>query len=451
MQAGDKEAPSPTMSSSTVRTRFAPSPTGYLHVGGARTALFNWLYARHCGGTFVLRIEDTDRNRNIDDGIEVILQGMQWLGMEWDEGPEIGGDHGPYFQSQRQSFYDKHLEVLQSKDLVYMEENGAVRFKSPGKPVVVDDQVCGRVEFTRDEPDMTIRRPDGSYIFHFVNVIDDLEMGITHVIRGEDHLSNTPKHIELFEALGQTPPTYAHIPLILNPDGSKMSKRDLGASVSDYAEKAYLPDAVVNYLALLGWSPKDDRELLALSEIIERFDFPGINKSNASFDLIKLNWFNGQRLMGLDENAYWEHAVATVQTSGMDVPEETLRKILPLMQTKVSIVSELPQKIAFLQGDHCDLDSNALKKLAKDDQSSAKLEALLQALGATASWDEAAIDAAIDSAAASLEQKKGKLMFPARVAASGQAGGPDLFTILVVLGKERVVVRFRELLAQLGA
>ena len=437
------------MSSSTVRTRFAPSPTGYLHVGGARTALFNWLYARHCGGTFVLRIEDTDKNRNIDDGIEAILRGMRWLGMDWDEGPEIGGDRGPYYQSERQAFYDKHLETLQSKELVYTEENGAVRFKSPGKPVVVDDQVCGRVEFTRDEPDMTIRRPDGSYIFHFVNVVDDLEMGITHVIRGEDHLSNTPKHIELFEALGEAPPTYAHIPLILNLDGSKMSKRDVGASVSDYAEKAYLPEAVVNYLALLGWSPKDDRELLPIAEIIERFDFPGINKSNASFDLVKLNWFNGQRLMSLDESAYWEHAFDTVTAAGMEISEETLRKILPLMQTKVSIASELPEKIAFLQGEHCDVDNQALGKLTKDDQITAKLEALVQAFEAASSWEESTIDAAIDAAAASLGLKKGKLMFATRVAASGQAGGPDLLTILDVLGKERVTARFRALLKQL--
>ncbi len=451
MQAGDKDATSPTMSSSTVRTRFAPSPTGYLHVGGARTALFNWLYARHCGGSFVLRIEDTDKTRNIDDGIEAILKGMRWLGMEWDEGPEIGGDRGPYFQSQRQDLYDKHLETLQSKDLVYTEENGAVRFKSPGKPVVVDDQVCGRVEFTRDEPDMTIRRPDGSYIFHFVNVTDDLEMGITHVIRGEDHLSNTPKHIELFEALGEAPPTYAHIPLILNPDGSKMSKRDLGASVTDYADKAYLPEAVVNYLALLGWSPKDDTELLPLTEIIERFDFPGINKSNASFDLVKLNWVNGQRLMALDESTYWKHASAAVKAADMDISEESLRKILPLMQTKVSIASELPEKIAFLQGNHCDLDSKALEKLAKDAQSTDKLEALIKAFEDTTSWEEVTIDAAIEAAAGSLEQKKGKLMFPTRVAASGQAGGPDLLTVLVLLGKERVLLRFRELLAQLGS
>ena len=321
------------MSSSTVRTRFAPSPTGFLHIGGARTTLFNWLYARHCDGKFVLRIEDTDQNRNIEGGIDAIVRGLRWLGMDWDEGPEVGGDYGPYFQSERKSIYDRHLEVLQKKDLVYTEENGAVRFRSPGTPVIVDDQICGKVEFKRDEPDMTIRRPDGSYIFHFVNVVDDLEMQITHVLRGEDHLSNTPKHVELFHALGAEPPVYAHIPLILNPDGSKMSKRDQGASVSEYEEKAYLPQAVVNYMALLGWSPKDDREVLPLEEIIERFDFPGINSSNASFDLQKLTWLNSQVFMNLEPDALWEHCQPVLEAADIPMDDEPkLRKIVRMMQ-----------------------------------------------------------------------------------------------------------------------
>lgn len=440
------------MSSPTVRTRFAPSPTGYLHVGGARTALFNWLYARHHGGAFVLRIEDTDQNRNIADGIEAILNGLLWLGMDWDEGPGVdGGEVGPYFQSQRQHLYDKHLEALQQKGLVYTEDNGAVRFRSPGETVIVDDQICGRVEFNRDEPDMTIRRPDGSYIFHFVNVVDDLEMGITHVIRGEDHLSNTPKHIELFEALGAAPPVYAHIPLILNADGSKMSKRDQGASVSEYAEKAYLPQAVVNYLALLGWSPKDDREILPLDEIIARFDFPGINKSNASFDLKKLTWLNAQMLMALDGDAFWQHAAPIVEQAQMDIAEATLRELLPLMQTKVSLASELPHKLASFQGEHCDYDSSALAKLAKDAESDTRLAALQSAFEASESWTEDAISAAIDAAAETLEVKKGKLMFPARVAASGQAGGPDLLPMLRLLGKDRVLTRFQDARKALAA
>ncbi len=436
---------------STVRTRFAPSPTGYLHVGGARTALFNWLYARHTGGKFVLRIEDTDKNRNIDGGIEAILTGLRWLGMDWDEGPEAGGDRGPYFQSERQHLYDKHMETLEKKGAVYTEENGAVRFKSPGTPVVVDDQVCGRVEFNRDEPDMTIRRPDGSYIFHFVNVVDDLEMGITHVIRGEDHLSNTPKHIELFEALGAKPPTYAHIPLILNPNGSKMSKRDQGASVNEYLDKAFLPGAVVNYLSLLGWSPKDDREQLTVQEIIDLFDFPGINKSNASFDLTKLTWLNGQYLMALEADALVAHGAPVLQASEIvpDMTEADMRTILGLMQTKLSVISELPDKIGFFFGELCEIDPKALEKLAKASENGERLQALMEQLSGVEDWTEDTINGAIAATADALGLKKGALMFPSRVASSGQLGGPDLLGMMALLGKERILARFADTHKQL--
>ena len=217
--------------SSAVRVRFAPSPTGFLHIGGARTALFNWLYAHHTGGTLVLRIEDTDQARNTAEATQAIYDGLRWLGLEWDEGPHAGGNFGPYFQSERNDIYERHLKKLEDGGHLF-EENGAIRFRSPREHVVVDDVVCGKIDFdlTNPEthPDMTIRRPDGSWIFHFVNVVDDLEMQISHVIRGEDHLSNTPKHIELYRALGAEPPRFAHIPLILNQDGSKMSKRDVG-------------------------------------------------------------------------------------------------------------------------------------------------------------------------------------------------------------------------------
>ena len=244
---------------SKVRVRFAPSPTGLLHIGGARTALFNWLYARHTGGTFVLRVEDTDQSRNTQEAVDVIFRGMRWLGLDWDEGPDgkggVTGDKGPYFQSQRSSIYTQYLEKLQAAGKTY-EDGGALKFRMPKTPGVVKDMVCGEVTFDRTmEPDLVIRRKDGSPVFHFVNVIDDLEMGITHVIRGEDHLTNTHKHIALYEALGATPPQFAHIPLILNKGGSKMSKRDEGAALGFYEEAGYLPAAVRNYLCLLGWSP----------------------------------------------------------------------------------------------------------------------------------------------------------------------------------------------------
>ena len=232
--------------SSSVRVRFAPSPTGFLHVGGARTALFNWLFARRNQGTFLLRIEDTDKSRERDQAVQAIYDGLRWLGLDWDEGAGGGGDYGPYFQSERNAIYEKYFSLLQANGGVYVDE-GAVRFRSPRKPVIVDDIVCGRIEFDRStDPDMTIRRPDGSWIFHFVNVVDDIEMKISHVIRGEDHLTNTSKHVELYEALGVAPPRFAHIPLILNRDGSKMSKRDEGSSITSYIEQGYAPEAVRN-------------------------------------------------------------------------------------------------------------------------------------------------------------------------------------------------------------
>jgi glutamyl/glutaminyl-tRNA synthetase len=268
-----------------IRVRFAPSPTGYLHIGGARTALFNWLFARHHGGKLVLRIEDTDKTRHVEEATAAIYDGLKWLGLNWDEGPHIGGDFGPYLQSERTELYERYLRKLQDAGHIF-EDQGALRFRSPREHVVVDDLVCGKIDFDLTNPgthpDMTIRRPDGSWIFHFVNVIDDLEMKISHVIRGEDHLSNTPKHIEIFRALGATPPQYAHIPLILNRDGSKMSKRDEGARVEYYIRRGYLPEAVRNYLCLLGWSPKDNREKLDVDEIIRIFDLKNIGRSSAT-------------------------------------------------------------------------------------------------------------------------------------------------------------------------
>ena len=287
------------------RVRFAPSPTGYLHIGGARTALFNWLYARHTGGTFVLRIEDTDAARNSQEAVDVILNGLRWLGLDWDEGPLTGdatgaskGNCGPYFQSQRKENYQRRVEGLLSRGLAY-EHEGAIKFKMQRETSVIHDLIKG--EIRRDltdreeaDPDFVIMRSDGQPVFHLVNVIDDLEMNITHVIRGEDHLINTTKHIALFKAFGVEPPHYAHIPLILNKDGSKMSKRDQGASLTSYLAEGFLPEAVINYISLLGWSPKENREKLTLAETIERFDLPQIFRHNAKFDYEKLLWLQGE-------------------------------------------------------------------------------------------------------------------------------------------------------------
>src|SRR2546421_8445642 len=307
---------------SEVRVRFAPSPTGYLHIGGARTALFNWLFTRHHGGKFILRVEDTDKARNTEEAAAAIYEGLQWLELNWDEGPHVGGNFGPYFQSERTELYERYLKKLQDAGHIF-EDEGALRFRSPREHVVVDDLVCGKIDFDltnpATHPDMTIRRPDGSWIFHFVNGIDDLEMKISHVIRGEDHLSNTPKHIELYKALGAAPPNFAHIPLILNRDGSKMSKRDEGAAVANYIEQGYLAEAVRNYLCLLGWSPKDNREKLGLDEIIRLFDLDHIVRGHATFDPDKLHWLNGEYARELSESEFYARAVAALRAAGIGI------------------------------------------------------------------------------------------------------------------------------------
>src|SRR6476620_3926097 len=293
--------------SSAVRVRFAPSPTGFLHIGG----------------TLVLRVEDTDQARNTPEAMQAIYDGLRWLGLEWDEGPLVGGNFGPYFQNQRNEIYERHLRKLEADGYLF-EEHGAIRFRSPREHVVVDDVVCGKIDFdlTNPEthPDMTIRRPDGSWIFHFVSVVDDLEMEITHVIRGEDHLSNTPKHIELYHALDAQPPVFAHIPLILNHEGKKLSKRDGGSSVAYFMEAGYTPEALRNYLCLLGWSPKDNREMLATEEVLELFELESVNRRNAIFDLDKCFWLNGQHVLQMSLERFCELSLPFVERAGLAYP-----------------------------------------------------------------------------------------------------------------------------------
>jgi glutamyl/glutaminyl-tRNA synthetase len=282
-----------------VRVRFAPSPTGFFHIGSARTALFNWLYARHTGGVFILRIEDTDKERNTEAFLNLIYDSLTWLGLNWDEGPRVGGAFGPYRQSERAALYRDYLDKLRATGRTY-EKDGATWFRISGAPQLIDDAIRGRVERT-EEKDFVIVRSDGNPVFHFVNVVDDIAMAVTHVIRGEDHLSNTSKHTELFHALGAPRPVYAHIPLILKQNGpGKMSKRDQGALVEEYQRRGFLPEALVNFLCLLGWSPKDNREKLPLAEIIRLFDLPGIVQSNARFDDKKLAHMNMDYLQDRD-------------------------------------------------------------------------------------------------------------------------------------------------------
>jgi glutamyl-tRNA synthetase len=435
-----------------LRVRFAPSPTGYLHIGGARTALFNWLFARHHRGKFVLRIEDTDIKRNTEEAAAAIYEGLTWLGLNWDEGPHIGGDFGPYLQSERTDLYERYLKKLQDAGHIF-EDQGALRFRSPREHVVVDDLVCGKIDFDLSNPathpDMTVRRPDGSWIFHFVNVIDDLEMKISHVIRGEDHLSNTPKHIEIFRALGATQPQYAHIPLILNKDGSKMSKRDEGARVEYYIKRAYLPAAVRNYLCLLGWSPKDNREKIDLKEIIRIFDLKNIGRSSATFDPDKLHWLNGEYARELSDSEFYAFAVGRLKSSGVKLenyPEKYIHAALQTCKGKINTFDELPAYCRFYFTDDFDYNAAGVAKHFTPENKQ-RLKAVREAFNALEKFDAAKIEETLKITAANLGVKVGAIVHPTRLATTGSTVGPSLYHLLEVLGREKVLGRIDRALA----
>lgn len=439
------------MTTSPVRVRFAPSPTGYLHVGGARTALFNWLFARRLGGKFILRIEDTDEARNTEVAMRAIFDGLRWLGLDWDEGPEVDGDCGPYFQSQRKSIYDAQLAKLEAAGRIY-EDNGAIRFKFSREPVTIPDMICGDIKFAAtEEPDMTIRRPDGGYIFHFVNVVDDIEMRMTHVIRGEDHISNTWKHIDLCRALGATPPIYGHIPLILNPDGSKMSKRDEGASIASYMDAGFLPAAVFNYLCLLGWTPRLPSEIFTKEEAIQAFDISEIHHSNARFDMAKCTWLNQQHLRALTGHPLLEHALPWMEKAGLKVGDRDLSfRALESVKEKVGLASEFPGWTHFYFRDDFPMEEEAQAKLRASAQASQLLEALGDALKNSAGWDEAAMTAAINVVAVEQKVKPGALMPLLRASLSGQMRGPDVKVMMEILGRDRVLDRISRAASTIG-
>jgi glutamyl-tRNA synthetase len=446
-----------------VRVRFAPSPTGFLHIGGARTALFNWLYARHTGGTFVLRIEDTDAARNTQEAVDVILNGLRWLGLDWDEGPLSGnatgpgkGEVGPYFQSQRRENYDRRIAALLERGLAY-EHEGAVKFKMTREPIVIHDLVVGDV--TREltdreqvEPDFVIVRSDGQPVFHFVNVVDDLEMNITHVIRGEDHLSNTAKHIALFRAFGVEPPKYAHIPLILNIDGTKMSKRDKGASLTTYMDEGYPPEAIVNYLCLLGWSPKNNREKMPIAEVVESFDLPQILRHNARFDLTKLTWLCGEYTREMPDERFYELSVNALARGGLDTQKYPLHYVKAALDTckgKIKLFSDLPAYAGFYFRDEVQYDAEAAQRDFTP-ENMPRLERLRAAFSQLEPFEPDPIGNTLKSVAQELGVKVGVLVHPTRLACCGNTAGPSLYHLLAVLGKEEVLRRLDRALARMG-
>lgn len=441
----------------TVRTRFAPSPTGFLHIGGARTALYNYLYARKNRGSFILRVEDTDAERNTESSMDIILDSMKWLGLDWDEGPRVGGEYGPYNQSERSDIYDRYLGQLEENGHIY-EDDGAIRFRVPDKTITVHDKICGDVsanlkeqgslrynqETKKEEeanPDIVIRRPDGSYIFHFVNVVDDIEMGITNVIRGEDHISNTPKHLALFEAIGATPPVFAHIPLNLNPSGSKMGKRDEGALIHEYRNGGFLPEAVNNYMALLGWSAKDDTEIFTMAELTERFDLPGVTKSNSKFDFAKCKWVNAEHLKRLSPEALLEAARSFVDNADLPADDPRMPAALELARERAEVLAEIPDVIETIFADEATYDEASVEKVKSREGVADVVKALRDSLTVVDDWNVDSIKASLAAAAEGIGAKMGALMLPCRVGVMGSTSGADLIPVLELIGKEGVLKR----------
>ena len=462
---------------SQVRVRFAPSPTGFFHIGSARTALFNWLYARHTGGVFILRIEDTDKERNSEQFLQLIYESLTWLGMNWDEGPTYGtsggGDFGPYRQSERGDIYKAYVGKLLAAGRAY-EKDGAIWFKLLGErhevfdehrkktvtkvktpPVVIDDQIRGRVERVEDE-DFVIVRSDGNPVFHLVNVVDDIAMQVTHIIRGEDHLSNTSKHVALYEGFGVKPPAFAHIPLILKQNGpGKMSKRDQGALIEEYQRRGYLPEALVNFLCLLGWNPGDDREKMLIADIIKLYDLPGINQSNARFDDKKLAHMNLLYLLEQPADTFvalardycarqTENATAK---AALAADAAYFREVMLLSQPKVKGVEELPAYTAYFFTDDFAVDPKVRDKVMGKGDPKARLAELIAWADTADFSSDTAIEEGLKALAAQHGLGFGDYQSVARLAASGTNIGPSITGMFRVLGRGRVMARLRKLAA----
>jgi glutamyl-tRNA synthetase len=474
--------------SEQVRVRFAPSPTGYLHVGGARTALFNWLYARKTGGKFILRIEDTDVERSTQEAVDGLLRDMKWLGLNWDEGPGVDGPHGPYYQSQRLEIYHRYArrlvengaaypcfcseEELEAKRQKAEEEHRSlhydgtcrrlskeeadrrvaagephvIRVKVPEKDYVLEDMVRGRVEWKAETlGDFIILRSSGMPVYNFCVVVDDADMQISHVVRAEEHLTNTHRQLILYEALGITPPIFAHASLILGEDKTKLSKRHGATSVGQYAEDGFLPEAMINFLALLGWNEGNDREIYSVEELKECFALDRISKSPGVFDHAKLTWMNGQHLRAMPV----EKLVPLVEPilkkempgeSRLQCPE-ILHKLVELIQIKMNVLNDAVDVArSFLQASAPENEEAAAMIATEKSQ---KLFAALAEEFSKCEWVRDGYNAAIKAAGKAAEAKGKDLYMPIRVKITGTCHGPDLVGILDVLGRDEVVSRLK--------
>ena len=481
------------MSSDTVRVRFAPSPTGFLHVGGLRTALFNFLFARKTGGKFILRIEDTDRTRYVEGAVENLIKTLHWAGLEYDEGPTAGGDYGPYVQSERTDIYKKHIEILLEKRVAYrcfctperleqMRKEQEKKRLSPkydrrclllsekevqdsiasGKPFVVrmkvpehvpvrfSDIIRGEVEFMSDRvDDQVLLKSDGYPTYHLANVVDDHLMKISHVIRGEEWLSSTPKHVLLYEFFGWELPKFAHLPLLLNPDRSKLSKRQGDVAVEDYRAKGYLKEALVNFIALLGWNPGDEREIFTLEELEKEFSLERVNKSGAVFNTEKLNWLNFQHLRRKPDTEvlamlkeYLTHSQNSLQLAvySSQFDDRYLLSVIGAMRERVTFVKDFVEKSPYFFQPPKAYDPAVVKK-RWNQQTPEHLKVLVNEFSQLVSPQKKDYEAALHRAAESLKIGIGDLIHPLRLAVSGVGEGPGLFDIVLILGKEETIRR----------
>jgi glutamyl-tRNA synthetase len=491
------------------RVRIAPSPTGPLHIGTARTALYNFLHARHVGGTFILRLEDTDQARSTVEFEKDILDGLHWLGLDWDEGPEVAGEpargpHAPYRQMERLPSYEAAAQRLLSLDLAYpcfctpgeleadrkaqeaakqppryvgrcarltVEERlareaegrrGALRFRVGEGTVAFDDVIRGRVEIDVANlgGDFVIVRADGTPLYHFTVVVDDAAMEVTDVIRGEDHLSNTPKHILLFRALGHDVPRFAHLPLILNPDRTKMSKRKSQTAIDEYIAQGFIKEALVNYLALLGWSTGTEEEILSLDELIERFDITDVHKGGAVFDRERLEWLNGQWIRRLDPDdlidrlrPFIEAEMVAGRIDRLPTDEE-LRALLPVIQERLPTLGAVGDLVGFLWVGDVDVDPETLVPKRWDASTTREgLAAARQTIDAVGdvSFEADELEPPLRALAEERGWKAGDLFMAIRVAVTGRTATPPLFDTLVALGRERVLARIDRALEVLPA
>ncbi|HEV2749046.1 MAG TPA: glutamate--tRNA ligase [Gemmatimonadales bacterium] len=418
----------------TVRVRFAPSPTGYLHVGGARTALFNWLYARHVGGQFLLRIEDTDRARSTEEHTRVILDGLTWLGLDWDE--------EPVFQGARVARHQEIADRLLAEGKAYLED-GAIRFRLPPGEIAWDDAVHGRISFQgEDIKDFVILRSDRTPIYNFGVVVDDIDMRISHVLRGDDHISNTPKQIALYRALGAPLPVFGHVPMINGPDGKKLSKRHGATAVGDYQHIGILPAAMRNFLALLGWSPGGDREIMTQDEMIRLFSFEGIQQKAAIFDMTKLEWMNGQYLSATPAEELYPLVAPRLAELGVRGDREGTLKAIAAVKTRSRTTLDVARQAAVrLDATQVQLDDKAKQEIAKDPAAyKASLEASVATLRGT-EWNTTALEQRLRALALERGVAAGKVFQPIRIALSGGTVSEPVNELLYVVGKEAALKR----------